>query len=106
MNRHDNGRRTFLRGIGLHGLGVSLALPWLESTAVWGNESDRIPNQPPVRLAVLFSGNGFHSSEWWAKGAGDPLSLGQVLTPLVDFRDKMAEDGKLAGHFRTADDCG
>ena len=89
MNRHDNGRRTFLRGIGLHGLGVSLALPWLESTAVWGNESDRIPNQPPVRLAVLFSGNGFHSSEWWAKGAGDTLSLGQVLTPLVDFRDKM-----------------
>ena len=89
MNRHCNARRTFLRGIGLHGLGVSLALPWLESTAVWGNESDPIPNQPPVRLAVLFSGNGFHSNEWWAKGAGDALSLGQVLTPLVDFRDKM-----------------
>ena len=89
MNRHNSGRRTFLRGVGLHGLSVSLALPWLESTAVWGNESDRLPNQPPVRLAVLFSGNGFHSGEWWAKGAGDTLSLGQVLTPLADFRDKM-----------------
>ena len=23
-----------------------------------------------MRLAVLFSGNGFHSKEWWAKGEG------------------------------------
>ena len=89
MNRHDSGRRTFLRGLGLHGLGVSLALPWLESKAVWGNEPHRASHQPPVRLAVLFSGNGFHSGEWWAKNAGDTLSLGQVLAPLAEFRDQL-----------------
>jgi hypothetical protein len=42
-----------------------------------------------VRLAVLFSGNGFHSKEWWAKGEGAEMELGQVLTPLNDFRQKM-----------------
>ncbi|MBP6784548.1 MAG: DUF1552 domain-containing protein, partial [Verrucomicrobiales bacterium] len=38
---------------------------------------------------VLFSGNGFHSKEWWAKGEGKAMELGRVLAPLHDFRDKM-----------------
>ncbi|NBV35237.1 MAG: hypothetical protein EBR81_15960, partial [Proteobacteria bacterium] len=63
MKTHHFSRRAFLRG-----LGVSMALPWLESYNVWGDEPTR--NKPaseaPVRLAVLFSGNGFHSKEWWA----------------------------------------
>jgi hypothetical protein len=42
-----------------------------------------------VRLAVLFAGNGFHSKEWWAKGQGKDMVLGQVLAPLADFRQKM-----------------
>jgi hypothetical protein len=42
-----------------------------------------------VRLAVLFSGNGFHSKEWWAKGEGRKMELGQVLAPLTDYREKM-----------------
>ena len=68
-----------------------MALPWLESFNVWGDEPRR--NKPaseaPVRLAVLFSGNGFHSKEWWAKGEGRAMELGQVLAPLQDFREKM-----------------
>jgi len=43
----------------------------------------------PVRLAVLFSGNGFHSQEWWARGQGKQMELGKVLAPLNDFRQKM-----------------
>ena len=38
---------------------------------------------------MLFSGNGFHSKEWWAKGEGKGMELGQVLAPLTDFREKM-----------------
>ncbi len=68
-----------------------MALPWLESFNVWGDEPRR--NKPaseaPVRLAVLFSGNGFHSKEWWAKGDGRAMELGKVLAPLNDFREKM-----------------
>jgi hypothetical protein len=40
-------------------------------------------------LAVLFSGNGFHSREWWAKGQGKDLQLGQVLAPLHEHREKV-----------------
>ncbi len=37
----------------------------------------------------MFSGNGFHSREWWAKGTGKEMQLGKVLAPLSDFREKM-----------------
>jgi hypothetical protein len=75
----------------LRGLGVSMALPWLESLPVWGDEAKptQAGSQAPVRLAVLFSGNGFHSKEWWATGEGKNMQLGKVLSPLNDFREKM-----------------
>lgn len=75
----------------LRGLGVTMALPWLESLPVWGDETkpSQTASEPPVRLAVLFAGNGFHSKEWWAKGAGRDMQLGQVLAPLTDFREKL-----------------
>lgn len=86
MQSHHFSRRGFLRG-----LGVTMALPWLESRNVWGDEPAR--NKPaseaPVRLAVLFSGNGFHSKEWWAKGDGKDMELGKVLEPLTDLREKL-----------------
>jgi hypothetical protein len=87
MTAQHFSRRTFLRGVG-----VSMALPWMESLNVWGDEIVPTANpasQPPVRLAVLFSGNGFHSREWWAKGEGSQMELGQVLAPLTDFREKL-----------------
>ncbi len=75
----------------LRGLGVSMALPWFESLNVWGDEpvGNRQASAAPVRLAVLFAGNGFHSKEWWARGEGNAMELGRVLAPLADFRRKM-----------------
>ncbi len=72
-------------------MGVSMALPWMESVRVWGDEpkSSRDASEAPVRLAVLFSGNGFHSKEWWAKGEGAQMELGKVLSPLHDFREQL-----------------
>lgn len=86
MSSHQFSRRTFLRGIG-----VSVALPWMESIPVWGDEpgNRRAPSEAPVRLAVLFSGNGFHSKEWRAEGEGKSMTLGKVLAPLTEFREKM-----------------
>lgn len=69
-----------------------MALPWLESFTVWGDEPkkhSRPASEAPVRLAVLFSGNGFHSKEWWARGEGKTMELGKVLAPLADFREKL-----------------
>jgi hypothetical protein len=75
----------------LRGLGVTMALPWLESLNVWGDVAcgAEVASEPPVRLAVLFAGNGFHSKEWWAKGEGRAMELGQVLAPLADYREKL-----------------
>jgi hypothetical protein len=86
LDTHHFSRRAFLRGIG-----VTIALPWLESLPVWGDEpTSREPaSEPPVRLAVLFSGNGFHSKEWWARGEGKDMELGKVLAPLRDFREQL-----------------
>jgi hypothetical protein len=77
-------RRAFL-----HGLGVTMALPWLESVRVWGDEARGAASEAPVRFACLFSGNGFHSKEWWAKGEGEQMKLGKVLEPLLPHREKL-----------------
>ena len=79
-------RRTMLRG-----LGVSIALPWMESLTAAGEPAvaGAAAAAPPLRLAVLFAGNGFHSKEWWAEGSGSEMKLGKVLEPVADFREKM-----------------
>ena len=79
-------RRTMLRG-----LGVSIAVPWMESLTAAGEPAvaGAAAAAPPLRLAVLFAGNGFHSKEWWAEGSGSEMKLGKVLEPVADFREKM-----------------
>jgi hypothetical protein len=85
MNQYPLSRRTFLRGVG-----VSMALPWMESLQLRAASSTkRGDSEPPVRLAVTFSGNGFHSKEWWAKGEGSGMELGKVLEPLTPFRERL-----------------
>tara|TARA_R110002095_G_scaffold70920_1_gene60458 strand:- start:1333 stop:2637 length:1305 start_codon:yes stop_codon:yes gene_type:complete len=79
-------RRTMLRG-----LGVAIALPWLESLRVWGQEAGTTAarGEAPLRFAAMFSGNGFHREHWWAKGSGKTMELGPVLEPLKEFREKL-----------------
>ncbi len=86
MSVHHISRRTILRG-----MGVSMALPWMESVRVWGaaGRSRFEDGQAPVRMAILFAGCGFHSREWWAKGSGASMELGKVLQPLNDFRERL-----------------
>jgi len=68
-----------------------MALPWMESLPVWGDTAPaaKSSSEAPVRMAVLFSGNGFHSQEWWARGEGAQMELGKVLAPLQDLRSKL-----------------
>jgi hypothetical protein len=76
-------RRTLLRG-----LGVSVALPWLESLPVWGGEPGAA-SAPPQRFAALFMGNGINQKHWWAKGAGADMELGKSLATLAPYRSKL-----------------
>jgi hypothetical protein len=84
MQTPDCSRRAFLRGVG-----VSMALPWMESLPRLTGGTFARPADAPVRLAVLFSGNGFHGKEWWAQGEGAEMQLGKVLLPLADFRRQL-----------------
>jgi hypothetical protein len=79
-------RRTLLRGVG-----VTLALPWLESVPVWGNETvvGGVPTECPKRFAALFMGCGINGDHWWAKGSGDEMELGKSLQPLEPIRRKI-----------------
>jgi len=79
-------RRTLLKG-----LGVTVALPWLESLPVWGGEpaAGATASVPPKRFAALFMGNGINPKHWWANGAGAEIQLSKSLEPLAPFRSKL-----------------
>ena len=79
-------RRRFLRGVG-----VAMALPWLESIPVWGAApaKDGTPGPFPRRFAALFMGNGINSQHWWAKGSGAGMELGKSLEPMAPLKAKM-----------------
>lgn len=86
--RYQISRRRFL-----HGAGVMMALPWLESIPVWGAETmkpDGLPAAVPKRLAVLFMANGVNPNQWWAKGGGtEPMELGPSLAPLEKVKGQL-----------------
>ena len=74
-------RRAVLRG-----LGVTMALPWLESIPAWGATTLAAP---PKRFAVMFMGNGVNGNHWWAKGQGVEMKLSQSLAPLEPVKQKL-----------------
>jgi hypothetical protein len=83
---HIISRRTLLKG-----LGVTMALPWLESLPVWGNEpaSATSPAARPQRFAALFMGNGINPKHWSAKGSGSDMELSKSLDPLASLRPRL-----------------
>jgi hypothetical protein len=77
-------RRTLLRG-----MGVAMALPWLEimSPAIASPGTGR---KPPLRLGVLFKGNGVHPPSWDIAGNSETdFRLSPLLEPLAPMRDKV-----------------
>jgi hypothetical protein len=82
--RHPS-RRNFLRG-----MGVALALPWLESLPVFARAAATIKaNTPPLRLGIVFFSNGVEPIHWWAKGSGAAMELGPVLQAMLPHREDM-----------------
>jgi hypothetical protein len=90
--RRQVSRRTFLRGVG-----VTMALPWLESIPVWGEPNVTAGAATtigaarafPQRFAVMFMGNGINGNHWWAKGHGAGMTLGKTLMPLEPLKTKI-----------------
>src|SRR6267143_63293 len=72
-------RRTLLRG-----LGVTVALPWLEAIAAAEPSAAQ-----PRRFGALFMGNGISPKNWWAKGSGAEMELSKSLEPMTPYRSKL-----------------
>jgi hypothetical protein len=83
---HKITRRALLKGVG-----VTMALPWLESLSGWGSESPSgaPAPAPPRRFAALFMGNGVSPPNWWAKGSGADMELSKSLEPLASLRPRL-----------------
>ena len=74
------------RRVLLKGLGVTVALPWLESVPALAAPAAKKPAQ---RFACLFIGDGISPPHWWAKGTGADMELGSSLEPLARFKEKL-----------------
>jgi Protein of unknown function (DUF1552) len=82
--RHAS-RRHFLRG-----MGVALALPWMESLPLVGQAAAAAKaNTPPLRLGIVFFSNGVEPIHWWAKGSGANMEIGPGLLPMMPHREDM-----------------
>jgi len=82
---HNTSRRHFLRG-----MGVALALPWMDSLPVFGQAAVAVKQStPPLRLGIVFFSNGVEPVHWWAKGAGGTMEIGPALSPMMPHREDM-----------------
>ena len=75
-------RRTVLRG-----LGVSLALPWLEATSTIAKAAVVAPS--PTRMAFIFVPNGVVMNNWVPKTEGYGFELSPTLQPLAPVQDDL-----------------
>lgn len=79
-------RRTMLRGVG-----VTLALPWLETMGPqlgWTAE-DRQQNAAPNRMALLYVPNGKNMVAWTPDEDGADFQLKPIMEPLADLKEKL-----------------
>lgn len=84
-------RRTALKGIG-----VTMALPWLEAMAGGGRAMGavstvglRTPSAAPVRMAFVFAPNGVNYESWAPAGLGRDFTLSSTLESIGKVRDRV-----------------
>src|SRR5581483_80534 len=77
------------RRVLLKGLGLSMSLPWLEAAHLWGGEFAGSAGRAPKRFACMFIGDGISPPLWWSKGDGAAMELGESLTALAPYKEKL-----------------
>jgi hypothetical protein len=96
----DNRRRAIARRTFLKGIGVTMALPWLESLSALGAEAGSVAAASagaagaaaatlPKRFAVMFMGCGVNPDHWWANSDVPEMELGKTLEPLESIKSKI-----------------
>lgn len=84
MNPSTNriARRAILRG-----MGVTMALPWLESFAAKARTVSA--EAFPKRFGVVFLGCGVNEDHWGSEGSGPEMKLSKSLAPLEPLKNKI-----------------
>ena len=81
-------RRTFLRGT-LRGVGVTLALPLLESMVPAQTPLARTAAAGSPRLGFVYVPHGAIMDQWTPKTEGPDFEFTRILKPLEPFRDRL-----------------
>jgi hypothetical protein len=86
MTQLNTTRRHFLRG-----MGVALALPWMESLPLASTVkvASGGATTAPLRLGIVYFSNGVEPIHWWARGSGGAMEVGPGLTPMLPHREDM-----------------
>src|SRR6478752_1567133 len=77
-------RRTFLNGVG-----VTIALPFLESMVPAGTPLAQTAATGRTRLGCIYIPHGATMDKWTPAAAGKSFELTEILQPLTPFRDRM-----------------
>jgi hypothetical protein len=77
-------RRTFLNGVG-----VTIALPFLESMVPAGTPLAQTAATGRTRLGCIYIPHGATMDKWTPAAAGKSFDLTEILQPLTPFRDRM-----------------
>src|SRR5947209_3323419 len=76
-------RRTALRG-----LGVAVALPWLEAMGPATAWAGRAEGQAgPTRMAFVYLPNGMHMPDWTPEAVGADYAIPHILEPLARLKE-------------------
>lgn len=102
--RFQLNRRHFLRG-----LGVSLALPVMESLRLPSLQASvesaglaQTPSGAPLRMAYVYFPNGAHQEHWWPTGEGRDFTLARTMKPLESLKERVQVLGGLDHVHATA----
>ncbi len=90
-NQDTKPTQPLSRRVFLHGAGVVMGLPLLESVSAQAAraEGSKTSATPPKRFIVQFMGTGISPGRWWAKGEGAGMELSPSLQPLEPFKTKL-----------------
>ena len=77
-------RRTFLRG-----MGVSMALPFLESMVPAATPFAQTAAKAGTRLGCIYVPHGATMDKWTPDAEGTAFTLSDILQPLAPFRDRV-----------------
>lgn len=94
MNKQPLSRRAALRG-----LGVSIALPYLEAMLPRATADNVVQKSRPQRAAFVYLPNGVRLDTWFPSQQGPDFTLSPTLAPLAKIRTSLTVLGGLDRTF-------